>query len=323
MDVSQGGVTMISSVNINYAVYYRKQGRQEETKRQNDNQSIVERLFDKIEISSEAKAASQTSHASQTSQASQAPPGSAQIPGGGFGGEPGSGGFIYKPADSESGFTLPQSTDDELKKAFGAIKAENMRAKADEQSNNGNPKDETQRLTRALVAAKTTMEVQNVLSEAFKCLFPLQMAAAKGDEKAAAIVIKLNKLISRSNRKIRDLNKEESLRMRKDRAEKREQKNLEEQARLELKRAEQERKQREKKYLHEAETAKNKFPGIPSPSLAATEAKIRALAQQMAQNSSMTVTGNISVPGLDGSTISTDGGSAAADASQPAGDIAV
>ena len=198
-----------------------------------------------------------------------------------------------------------------------------MRAKADEQGNSGNPKDETQRLTRALVAAKSTIEVQNVLSEAYKCLFPLQMAAAKGDEKAAAIVRKLNKLISRTNRKIRDLNKEESLRMRKERAEKREQKNLEEQARLELKRAEQERKQREKKYLHEADTAKNKFPGIPSPSLATTEAKIRALAQQMAQYSSMSMSAGASIPGLDGSTIAADGGPATADASQPAADVAV
>jgi len=318
---------MISSVNINYAVYYRKQGRQEETKRQIDNQSIVERLFDKIEISNEAKAASQAPHASQTSQApqtpqySQAPPGTAQKPG--DGGEPGSGGFIYKPPETEPGFALPQSTDDELKKAFGAIKAENMRAKADEEGNNGNPKDETQRLTRALVAAKTTMEVQNVLSEVYKCLFPMQMAAAKGDGKAAAIVRKLNKLISRSNRKIRDLNKEESLRMRKERAEKREQKNLEEQARLELKRAEQERKQREKKYLHEADTNNKKSPGIPSPSLAATEAKIRALAQQMAQNSSMTMTAGATMPGLDGSTIAADGGPAAADAGQPAADVVV
>ena len=124
---------MISNVNINYAVYYRKQGRQEETKRQYGNQSIVERLFDKIEISNEAKAASQapqarqalqTSQAPQTSQATQTPPGSAQKPGGGSGGEPGggsggepgSGGFIYKPADSEPGFMLTQSADDDLKK---------------------------------------------------------------------------------------------------------------------------------------------------------------------------------------------------------------
>ena len=319
---------MISNVNINYAVYYKKQGRQEIIKLQNNDQSIVERLFDRIEISKAAKAASQTSQtsqasqtsqttqASQTSQTSQAPPGTEQKPVGGSGG----GGFIYKPADNETGFIFTQNTDEELKKAFNAIKAENMRAKAEEQGKT-NPKDETGRLTRALVAAKSIMEVQNVLSEVYKNLFPLQMAAASGDEKAAAIVRKLNKLISRSNRKIRDLNKEEALRMRKKRAEKSEQKDLEEKARIELKRIERERKQREKKYLHEPNYSGNKSPGIPSPSLAATEAKIRALAQQMAQHTSMSMTG-ASVPGLAGSTVSVDGGPAA-DAAQPAGDIAV
>jgi len=308
---------MINKVSINHAAYYSKYGRQAETKLQNDNRSIVEKFFDQIEISKEAKAASQSSQARQAWQAwqdSQAPPGTEQKPVGG--------GFLYKPAENETGFTLTQSTDDELKKAFGAIKAENMRAMADEQRNKTNPKDETQRLTRALVAAKTTMEVQNVLSEVYKSLFPLQMAAASGDEKASAIVRKLNKLISRSNRKIRDLNKEEGLRIRKERAKKNEQKDLEEKARIELKRVERERKQREKKYLHEPNYSGNKSPGIPSPSLAATEAKIRALAQQMAHNSSVTMTGSAGVPSLAGSTIAADG-SPAADAGQAAGDIAV
>ena len=319
---------MINNVSIFNTAYYRKPGRQEETKLQHDNRSIVEKLIDIIEISSEARAASQISHGSQgwqTSQGWQAPSGTAQESGTaqnpGTAQNSGGGGFNYKPAESEPGFTLPQSADEDLKNAFGAIKAENMRKKAEEQ-NDGNPRDETQRLTRALVAAKTRMEVQNVLSEVFKCLLPWQMAAAKGDEKAAAVVRKLNKLISRSNRKMRDLNKEDSLRMQKERAEKKEQKHLEEKVRIELKRAEQERKQREKKYLHEPNNYTNKSPGIPSPSLAATEAKIRALAQQMAQNSSATMTGSISMPSLAGSTIAADGGPAP-DAGQPAGDIAV
>ena len=314
---------MISNVNIDLAVHYRKHGRQAEPKFINEyhsiteikpqkgSQSVAENLFDKIEISKETKTAS------------KAPLGMAKVPGIS---EEELAGIKAEIAEFFSKFrvievNIPDLEMEYLERSFSAIKDNNLRAQAEEQGNSGGPKDETQRLTRALVAAKTRMEVQNVLSEVYKNLFPWQMAAAKGDEKAAAVVRKLNKLISRSNRKIRDLNKEDSIRLRKERAEKKEQKHLEEKARLELKRAEQERKQREKKYLHEPETGNHKSPGIPGPSLAVTEAKIRALAQQMAQISSMT--GNPGAPGLDGSAVAADGGGAAADAGESVDSAAI
>ena len=116
---------------------------------------------------------------------------------------------------------------------------------------NSGVKDESGRLTRLLVAAKTQEEVRYVLSEAYNNLSKCLLAAAGGDKKAAAIVRRLKKLIIRANRKIRDLNREDGIKQNQKRAEKKMQEELARGFRAELKRAETERKLREQKYQTE------------------------------------------------------------------------
>jgi len=203
---------------------------------------------------------------------------------------------------------------------WGNITVESMRAGKDEPENKGEgPVDETRKLTRKLVAAKSQLEVQDVLAEVHKNMMSLQMAAAQGDKKAAAIVRKLNKLISRGHRKMRDLSKEQQMMQRRQRAEKKEQEQIAKKIREDLKRIQRERKQREQKYLNEKDDNNEETaPIISGTSHAATEAKIMALAQAKAAmtsgpGTSTNSTANISGDPGTGAAIagSTGGGEAA------------
>jgi len=161
------------------------------------------------------------------------------------------------------------------------------------------PPDETQRLTRMLVAARSTTEVQSVLSDAFNHMRDWQRLAAEGDKKAMAVVRKLSKLVSRGNRKIRDLHKEQVMLQRQKKAEKAQQEQIARRLREELKQAERLRKQRERRYLQERDNNNEYEPPEFGPSMAATEAKIRALAASMAALSANT--SDNSSPGTDNS----------------------
>jgi hypothetical protein len=108
-----------------------------------------------------------------------------------------------------------------------------------------------------------------------------QKLAAEGDEKAIAVVRKLNRLVSRGNRKIRDLNKEMVLRQRQEKAEEAEREQLAIRLRDELEQAERVRKQRERRYLQDSDENEDDEPAETGPSAVATEAKIRALAAAM------------------------------------------
>jgi len=182
-----------------------------------------------------------------------------------------------------------------------------------ESENDGRPPDNTQRLTRMLVAAKTTIEVQAVLADAFNNMREWQQLAAEGDKKAIAVVRKLNRLVSRGHRKVRDLNKEQLLRQRQKQAEEAEQEQIAQRLRDELKEAERIRKQRERRYLQERDDYNENEPKEFGPSMAATEAKIRALAAAMAAVSSKAT--DVGDAGLDGSVTTADGGTA--DAAAP------
>jgi len=146
----------------------------------------------------------------------------------------------------------------------------------------GRPPDETARLTRMLVAAKSTLEVQSVLADTFNHMREWQKLAAEGDKKAIAVVRKLNRLASRGHRKVRDLNKEQLLLQRQQKAEEAEKEQIAQRLRDELKQAELIRKQRERRYLQERDDYNEEEPDEIGPSMAATEAKIRALAAAMA-----------------------------------------
>ena len=173
-----------------------------------------------------------------------------------------------------------------LKNPWDEMFSEDKRAQNAALNKNEGPPDESHRLTRMLVAARTQIEVQSVISEVYKHMQGWQMAAANGDEKAIAVIRRLNKLISRGNRKVRDLGKEQDMRERQKRAEKAKQEHLERKIKDELKRAERERKQREQGYLHERDTYQSSGPVLLQPSKSAIEAKMMALAEAMAALSS-------------------------------------
>jgi len=177
---------------------------------------------------------------------------------------------------------LSEDIQDKIKNNMTAnIQAEHVE---NDSEGGGDLTDNSRRLTRLLVAAKSHMEVQDVLSAAHKDKMELIKAAAFGDEKAKAIIRKIDKVIKRGHRKMRDLSKEIQLLQRQQRAEKKEQEQIVRQLREELKRAQLEREQRERKYLHENDEDDDdeNAPMLSGPSMAATEAKIRALAEAKA-----------------------------------------
>jgi len=197
-----------------------------------------------------------------------------------------------------------------LKEKHDAIYAENQQAQDVTSAKSSNIVDETYKLTRRLVAALTQQMVRDVLSDAYKHMLDLHLAAAAGDKKAAAAAKRLDKLISRANRKIRDLNKEDNMLQKKKNAEKAKQEQIARRLLAELKRAIKERKQREKKYLHDAKTHDDNAPALSGPSIASLEAKIMALAHSLAQLSASSAdAGGIGFG--DGVTVSDSGGAIA------------
>ena len=145
------------------------------------------------------------------------------------------------------------------------------------------PTDETRRLTRMLVAARTPDEVQGVLNDTYNHMREWQQLAANGDKEAIKVVRKLGRLVSRGNRKITDLNKEMVMHQRQQRAENAEKNQQAKRLELELKEAQRERKARERRYLQERDNDdEDEELSEFGPSMAETEAKIRQLAGQMA-----------------------------------------
>ena len=160
---------------------------------------------------------------------------------------------------------------------------ENERAEETGESEVPRPDDNTRKLTRMLVAAKSPDEVQYVLADVYNHMREWQKLAAEGDKKAMAVVRKLNKLISRGNRKISDLNKEIIMHQRQQKAENDEKSQLSKRLENELKEAQRERKARERKYLQEKDKDDDEEEASESgPTMAETEAKIRQLAAAMA-----------------------------------------
>ena len=174
--------------------------------------------------------------------------------------------------------------------------------------------DPTRKLTRRLVAASNINQVHTVLSEAYKAMGEIIQAAAHGDEKAANILRRLNKLIRRATRKVRDLNHEEQLRMKETRAREKDIQELARQIEMELTRKYKERKLREKKYLQDKDhddNDTNEFPGKPSmPS----SAQIKAMAYKAAQaavasySSALTGTGSSDSGGFGNTADGNDAG---------------
>ena len=175
------------------------------------------------------------------------------------------------------------------------------------------PTDHSGRLTRQLVAAQFQSEVYSIITEAHKNLADWLRAAAGGDGKAMAVIKRLNKLIRRASRKVGDLNKEDLVRQKRQRAERKEQENIAQQLRAELRRKTEERKKREKGYLRDEQRIGTIQPHFPKPmSPAELEAKILALSAAMDQAASFAGAEPAGVAGLDG------GETAAAETGAPA-----
>lgn len=308
---------MINYVSAHHAARFHNYNRQTHNRARNDSVSIVAGVSDNADINDEAELNGNSGKPAIIGDMHNAYNVTTHV----IRGDIFSFQMPWSP-DEDSGLASQVTDEDSIVTSL-LTGAENLQEQKDIQGEAGGPTDETQRLTRKLVAATTQFEVTEVISEVYKNLLSWQMAAAQGDEKAAAVVRRLKRLITRCNRKIRDLNKEDSMRTRQARAEKNEQRQLEEQIRIELRRAKLDREQRERRYLQEKDEEDSKSPGIPKPSIAATEAKIRALAAQLAQLSSPT--GAMSASGAAGGEtatgeVATDGSAEAAVASDVAED---
>ena len=140
--------------------------------------------------------------------------------------------------------------------------------------------DASGRLTKMLVSAKSTGEVQAILTQAQQNMGDVMKAAASGDKEAMAIVRRLHKLMRRANQKIRDLTKEDEVSKKQKRAKEKELEQLSKQLEDELKRKIALRKQKEKRYLLDpsVRNSKKQQPSQDSSiSTAELEAKMRML----------------------------------------------
>jgi len=182
---------------------------------------------------------------------------------------------------------------------------ENERSeKADEEGEAPRPDDNTRSLTRALVAAKTRDQVQSVMTDVYDHMREWQALAAAGDKEAIKVVRKLQKLIARGGRKIKDLNEEIVMDQRQRKAEANEKKQEAKRLEIELKEALRERKARERRYLQERDNNnEDDEDSTFGPTMAETEAKIRQLAAAKAALS-MKTTDAGSTGAIDGMSVS-------------------
>jgi len=184
--------------------------------------------------------------------------------------------------DDESAAIL-ELTEEAREKLSNKSVRENERAEEVEgEGEDVRPTDETRKLTRMLVNAKTPDEVQGVLADTYNHMREWQKLAANGDKEAIKVVRKLNRLVSRGNRKITDLNKEIVMHQRQKRAENAEKNQQAKRLEQELKEAQRERKARERRYLQDRDDDNEDEESEFGPTMAETEAIIRQLAGQMA-----------------------------------------
>lgn len=151
-------------------------------------------------------------------------------------------------ADTEKG---SKTGDKEHRLAYVLDEFAKKRAEKEENKGSGDLDDPTARLTKRLVASKTRDEVLTIMSEAYKALGEALKAAGSGDEEAIEVVRRLQKLIKRVSRKMKDLDGEANMSRKEERAKKQELEQLAMRHKMELERRIAERKKREKKYLED------------------------------------------------------------------------
>ena len=199
---------------------------------------------------------------------------------------------LWLPEDDELLELIPEQEEDDFQ-ASNLYEAQ----REEEVTNSGEAdlEDNSRKLTRLLVAAKSQFVVQLVLGEAHKDMVNLRMAAISGDKeliaKANAIIRRLEKLIRRGNRKITDLGTEDRIRRDMEKAEADAKVERAKQIAADLKRKLAERKTREKRYLEDRDEDDDELQGglenagVVNPATklsAAEEAKIEAMARALA-----------------------------------------
>lgn len=177
--------------------------------------------------------------------------------------------------------------------SFGLFATETSRPE-DQESSSAPLQDNSAALTRRLAAANRLLPIQMVIADANKDMNELRLVVAMGSRedaaKASAIIRRLERVVRRSSRKIRDLNAEDNMRRRRDRAERQEQIERAREIERELQRRIRRRRHREREWVRDAErdaancrAGEEKNPFIISGSLdAATKAKIAAKAAALA-----------------------------------------
>lgn len=147
-------------------------------------------------------------------------------------------------------------------------------------------------LTSRLVGAQVPMEVRNVMADAGKAIAKLQLDASLCQNKAErakleALIRQFKKVMNRAVRKVGDLNTEEVLRAQGERAKKAKQYFREEEIKNQLKSKQAKRRQREEKYLRDANAddlkeALQNMPNFADATQPGLEAQIAAEAQIIA-----------------------------------------
>ena len=195
--------------------------------------------------------------------------------------------------DTDIFFDEPEEIEEELFFGFQIDEAEEAAPGGDGKAD---LEDASRRLTQWLVSSKTQFEVSLVIGEAHQHIGKLRMVMMSGDDEsikaANAIIRKLEKLVRRGNRKLRDLGQEDVMRREQKKAENDEKFHRAKQIELQLKRRIKERKKREEEYLNEKDdddddTIFDKLKSIKPSNhhtklSAADEAKIKAEAEAQA-----------------------------------------
>lgn len=119
------------------------------------------------------------------------------------------------------------------------------------------PKDTSANLTKRLVSSHGQFEVRQILSEASADIVKIKMVAALSSDSeyikaAQAYVKRLEQVINRCGRKIKDLDGEDILKMQKMKAEKRQQEKSAEEIKKELRKQQMARMMKEHSYLTDA-----------------------------------------------------------------------
>jgi len=229
-----------------------------------------------------------------------------------------------KALEKQSAFFLEQDEDlfdfhawaEQNDQAHMSILAEQNEAAS---GNRERPTDNSGNLTRRLVSANNTFIIHRIIGDAFMDLGELRMALAHADdeesEQLRQIIRRLERVVRRGNRKIRELSREASLERKAEKAERDDQAQRAREIEAEMKRQILRRRQRERGYLEELN--REEMQGVKADTLdfldTAMRAKIAAKAQQLAakQVAASSAGGGVDMFGagaLDGASLEGDSG---------------